>query len=318
MRAWCARAYGGPEVLELRDIPLTPPRAGEVLVRVEATTVSSGDRRIRALDVPPGMGWMVRVAFGLTRPRNPILGAEFTGLVAAVGPGVTRWREGDAVIGFPGARQGAHAEYARMPAEGRLVARPASVSLEAAAALSFGGSTARHFLRRAGLRAGERVLVIGASGTVGSAIVQLALQADAAVTGVASTANQDLVRGLGAAALDYAVEEVSARGRVWDVIADPAGALDWPRAQAMLAEGGRYLAINAGLGAMLARGKGTRRILAGPAEERREDLEALAEMAAAGHFRPLIDSVRPFAELPAAHARADSGRKRGSAVVLGG
>jgi NADPH:quinone reductase-like Zn-dependent oxidoreductase len=313
MRAWCARAYGGPEVLELRDIPLTPPRVGEVLVRVEATTVSSGDRRIRALDVPPGMGWMVRAVFGLARPRNPILGAEFTGRVAAVGPGVTRWREGDAVIGFPGAKQGAHAEYARMPAEGRLVARPASLALEAAAALSFGGSTARHFLRRAAPRSGERVLVIGASGTVGSAIVQLALDAGALVTGAASTANLDLVRGLGAEALDYTRQDM---GAGWDVIADAAGALDWPRAQAMLAEGGRYLAINAGLGAMLARAKGSRRIIAGPAEERREDLEALVQLASDGRFRPLIDSVRPFAELPAAHARADSGRKRGSAVVV--
>jgi NADPH:quinone reductase-like Zn-dependent oxidoreductase len=198
MRAWCARAYGGPEVLELREVPLAPPRAGEVLVRVEATTVSSGDRRIRALDVPPGMGWMVRAVFGLTRPRNPILGAEFTGVVAAVGQGVTRWHEGDAVIGLPGARQGAHAEYARMPAEGKLVARPEALSLEAAAALSFGGCTARHFLRRAALQAGERVLVIGASGTVGSAIIRLALAVGAQVTGVASAANQELVRGLGA------------------------------------------------------------------------------------------------------------------------
>lgn len=217
------------------------------------------------------------------------------------------------MIGFPGAKQGAHAEYARMPAEGKLVARPATLALEAAAALSFGGSTARHFLRRAALRAGERVLVIGASGTVGSAIVQLALDAGARVMGVASTANLDLVRGLGAEALDYTTDGM---GSGWDVIADAAGALDWPRAQAMLAEGGRYLAINAGLGAMLARAKGSRRIIAGPAEERREDLKALAQMAAEGRFRPLIDSVRPFAELPAAHARADSGRKRGSAVVV--
>jgi NADPH:quinone reductase-like Zn-dependent oxidoreductase len=160
------------------------------------------------------------------------------------------------------------------------------------------------------------VLVIGASGTVGSAIVQLALDAGAQVTGMASTANLDLVHALGAEALDYTGEDMRTRGAVWDVIADAAGALDWPRAQAMLAEGGRYLAINAGLGAMLARAKGTRRIIAGPAEERREDMEALVDLAVQGRFRPLIDSVRPFAELPAAHARADSGRKRGSAVVI--
>jgi len=317
MRAWCARAYGGPEVLELREVPLNPPGAGEVLVRVEATTVNSGDRRIRALDVPPGMGPLLRLAFGLTRPRNPVLGSEFTGVVAATGTGVTGLREGDAVIGFPGARMGGHAEFARMPAAGRLVPRPASLSLESAAALAFGGSTARHFLRRAGLRAGERVLVVGASGTVGSALVQLARLEGAQVTGMTSAANLDLVAGLGAAPRDYRAAPLPASGESWDVIADAAGTLDWARARALLAEGGRYLAINAGLGAMLARDRGSRRILAGPAEERRDDLEALVELAAEGRFTPLVDRVLPFAALPEAHARADSGRKRGSLVVLG-
>lgn len=318
MRAWCARAYGGPEVLELREVPLAPPGAGEVLVRVEATTVSSGDRRVRALDVPRGMGPILRAVFGITRPRNPVLGAEFTGVVAALGAGVTRLREGDAVIGFPGARMGAHAEFARMREAGRIVPRPDGMPIETAAALAFGGSTARHFLRRAALAAGERVLVIGASGTVGSALVQLAAAAGAEVTGVTSTGNLDLVRALGAAdVLDHTAGDVAARGAAWDVIADAAGTLDWARALPLLAEGGRYLAINAGLGAMLARGRGTRRIVAGPAEERRDDLEALVAMAAAGSFTPLIDRVLPFAALPEAHARADSGRKRGSVVVLG-
>jgi NADPH:quinone reductase-like Zn-dependent oxidoreductase len=316
MRAWCARAYGGPEVLEMREVPLAPPRAGEVLVRVEATTVSSADRRVRALDVPRGMGPILRAVFGLTRPRNPVLGTEFTGVVASVGAGVTRFRAGEAVIGFPGARMGAHAEYARMREDGRIVPRPPGLAIEAAASLAFGGCSARHFLRRAALRAGERVLVIGASGTVGSALVQLAAEAGAEVTGVTSTGNLELVRGLGAArVLDYTAERVAARGEAWDVIADAAGTLDWASARPVLAEGGRYLAINAGLGAMLARRRGTRRIIAGPAEERREDLEALAALAAAGRFRPLIDRVLPFTALPEAHARADSGRKRGSVVV---
>lgn len=317
MRAWCARDYGGPEVLELRDLPLRPPGPGEVLVRVEATTVSSADRRIRALDVPRGMGPILRMVFGITRPRNPVLGAEFTGIVAAVGAEVARFREGDAVIAFPGARMGGHAEFARMPAKGRLVPRPASMPLETAAALAFGGSTARHFLRRTALRAGERVLVIGASGTVGSALVQLALLAGARVTGMTSGPNLALVAALGADPRDYQAAPLPPSGEAWDVIADPAGALDWARAQALLAEGGRYLAINAGLGAMLARHRGSRQIFAGPAEERLDDLEALAGLADTGAFRPLIDGILPFTALPEAHARADSGRKRGSVVVLG-
>jgi NADPH:quinone reductase-like Zn-dependent oxidoreductase len=318
MEAWCARAYGEPEVLELRRLPLAPPAPGEVLVRMEATTVSSGDRRVRALDVPRGLGPVLRLVFGLRRPRNPVLGTEFTGIVAAVGAGVTRFRPGDAVIGFPGARMGAHAAFVRMPAEGRIVPRPPGLAVEAAAALAFGGTTARHFLRRAALRPRERVLVIGAAGTVGSALVQLAAEAGAEVTALASGKALQRLPGLGAArVLDRAREGLAAAGGGWDVVADAPGALDFARALPLLAEGGRYLAINAGLGGMLARAKGSRCIIAGPAEERREDLEALAALAAIGRFRPLIDRVLPFAALPEAHARADSGRKQGSVVVLG-
>jgi NADPH:quinone reductase-like Zn-dependent oxidoreductase len=222
------------------------------------------------------------------------------------------------VIGFPGARMGAHAEYVRMPAEGRIIPRPTGLTIEAAAALAFGGTAARHFLGRAALRPGERVLVIGAAGTVGSALVQLAAEAGAEVTALTSGEGVARLQGLGAArVLDRAREGVDAAGGGWDVVADAPGALDFARALPLLAEGGRYLAINAGLGGMLARAKGTRRPIAGPAAERREDLEALAELAAAGRFRPLIDRVLPFAALPEAHARADSGRKQGSVVVLG-
>ncbi|WP_291299116.1 NAD(P)-dependent alcohol dehydrogenase [Elioraea sp.] len=317
MRAWVARSYGGPEVLALREVKLPQPGPGEVLIRVEATTVSSADRRIRALDLPAGMALMGRLALGLRRPRRAVLGVELTGRIAAVGAGVTRFAPGDAVIAFPGFRQGAHAEFAVMPAAGMVVARPACMSVETAAALGFGGTTARDYLRRARLREGERVLVIGASGTVGAALVQLAIAAGAIVSAVTSTGNVALVQGMGAAeVIDYTGRDYTAGPDRWDIVADAAAALSFRTALPILAEGGRYLAIAGGLGDLLARRRGSRRPIAGPAAERPDDLAALADLAARGLFRPPIDAVFPFDALPAAHARADTGRKRGSLVVL--
>jgi NADPH:quinone reductase-like Zn-dependent oxidoreductase len=319
MRAWVATAYGGPEVLALRELPVPVLRPGEILIRMQATTVSSGDRRIRALDMPPGMRLAGRLALGLRRPRRAVLGAELTGVVAAIGPGVTRFAAGDAVIAYPGLLQGAHAEFCRMRADGMVVPRPADMKIETAAALGFGGTTARDYLRRAGLRAGERVLVIGASGTVGAALVQLATAEGAIVTAVTSTANLALARASGAAeVIDYTVQNITAGPESWNIVADTVGALGFRRALPILADGGRYLAIAGGVGDLLARRRHGRRCLAGPAAERADDLAALADLAQRGIFRPPIDAIFPFEALPEAHARADTGRKRGSVVVSAG
>jgi NADPH:quinone reductase-like Zn-dependent oxidoreductase len=319
MRAWVATRYGGPEVLALRELPVPRIGRGDVLIRMEATTVSSGDRRIRAFDLPPGMRLAGRLALGLRSPRRAVLGAELTGIVAAVGDRVTRFAPGDPVIAFPGTRLGAHARYCRMPADGMVVPRPAGMAVETAAALGFGGTTARDYLRRAGLRAGERVLVIGAAGTVGAALVQLAVAAGARVSAVTSTGNLALARSHGATeAIDYTLRDISAGPQSWDIVADAVGALTFRRALPILAEGGRYLAIAGGVADLLARRRGTRRALAGPAAERPDDLAALADLAHRGQFRPPIDAVFPFEALPAAHARADTGRKRGSLVVMAG
>lgn len=316
MRAWAVTGYGGPEVLALREVPVPRPGRGEVLIRVEATTVSSGDRRVRALDLPPGMGAMGRIAIGLRRPRRAVLGTELTGQVAAVGAEVSRLRPGEAVIAFPGFRQGAHAEFVLMPERGMVVPRPAGMPIETAAALGFGGTTARDYLRRADLSAGQRVLVIGASGTVGAALVQFAAAGGATVTAITSSGNADFVRGLGAGdVIDYDRTDVTASPERWDIIADTVGVLTFRRALPILADGGRFLAIAGGLGDLMARRRGSRRCIAGPAAERRDDLEALVELAGRGTFRPPIDGVFRFADLPAAHARADTGRKRGSLVV---
>lgn len=316
MLAWRASAYGGPEVLKLGRVATPLPRDAEILIRVQATTVSSADRRIRAMDFPSGLAVFGRAYFGWRTPRRPILGCEATGVVVEVGAKARRFQPGDAVIAFPSARGGGHGEYLRMPESGTVVARPAGMSIEAAAALAFGGLTARDFLRRSALKAGERLLVIGACGTVGSALLQLGAASGALVHAVTSTANTDLARALGAAAvIDYTRQDVLDALGDYDLIADAVGALRFAQAWPRMRRGARFLAINGSVGDMLSSARQGRACVAGPSAERVEDLHALVALHAAGDYVPLIDRVFDFADMPAAHARVDSGRKRGSVVV---
>ncbi|MFN3984498.1 MAG: NAD(P)-dependent alcohol dehydrogenase [Rhodocyclaceae bacterium] len=316
MRAWVAKAYGGPDVLTLERVPVPKPGAKEVLIRVQATTVSAADRRIRAMDFPSGMRLAGRLAFGFDRPRRPVLGVELTGVVVAVGSRSTRFRIGDPVIALCGPRMGGHAEYVAVRERAAVIVRPAQMPIETAAALGFGGTAALDFLRRAGLRADERILVIGAAGTVGSALVQLAAAAGAHVTAVTSTHNLEKVRDLGAnTVVDRNTDDVTRMDTTFDVVADAVGALCFRRALPLLAERGRYLAINGTLSDMIARARGGKRCIAGPAVERAADLTELSELCAKAQFTPLLDSVFAFDALPQAHARVDTGHKSGSVVV---
>lgn len=319
MNAWFARRYGGPDVLRLEELPKPVPGPGEVLVAVHVTTVSSADHRIRACDLPPGMTLMGRLALGWSGPRQPILGTELAGIVEAVGQGVMRFEPGNAVHAFTGARQGAHAEYVLLKEDGPIALIPEGVDMQTAAALCFGGTTALHYLRKANVQAGETVLVLGGAGAVGSALVQLAKMRGAHVNATASAANLDLLRVLGAdAVIDYKSTDVTGLEQDFDVIADTVAALDFARAQKRLKPGGRYLAIAGGMKELLGslrRGPQGKRMIAGPAAERREDIEELGRLAALGQFRPLIDKVFAFKDMPAAHALADTGHKRGSVVV---
>lgn len=316
MKAYVYRRYGGPEVIEAAELAMPVPKADEILVKIRATSVSSADWRLRSLILPRGFGILARPVIGMFGPRQPVLGTEFAGIVEAAGAGVTRFRPGDAVFGFPGGKLGCHAEYRTIRADGPVALIPPGLGFEAAASLSFGGSTALHYLRRAAVQAGERVLVIGASGAVGAALVQLARHQGAHVTGVTSGGNADLVRELGAAqVIDYGREPVLANGASHDVIADAVGATRFCDALPHLAEGGRFLGIAASLGEMFVRRRGTKRHICGPAEERASDIADLAALAQSGALKPVIDSVFEFSEMRAAHARVDSGRKRGSVVV---
>lgn len=316
MQAWVANAYGGADVLSLERLPVPKPGAAELLIRVEATTVSSADRRIRAMDFPAGMALIGRVAFGWSKPRRGVLGVELTGIVVATGSKVRRFREGDLVIASCGMRRGAHAEYATIAESDAVVPRPKEMPVEIAAALGFGGMTAKHFLRRGTVQAGEQVLVIGASGTVGSAIVQLAVDAGSIVTAVCSAANLETARKLGATeVIDYQVSDLAQLPGRYDIVADTIGSLNFASARPLLCNGGRYLAIAGGLSDMFALPRNGQRCIAGPAPERAEDLEALVSLWAAGQYTPKIDSIHSFSGIRQAHERADTGRKIGSIVV---
>ena len=320
MKAVVAERYGPPEVLQIREIATPTPKGDEILIRIHATTVTSADWRLRSQTVPTGFALIMRLVFGLRKPRQPILGSELAGVVAAIGRNVTRFRVGERVFAFSDMRMGCHAEYLCLPQDGMVVATPPGLTDETAAALCFGGTTALDFLRRAELRPGERVLVNGASGAVGTAVVQLASRAGAEVTGVCSTANLDLVRSLGAAhVIDYTRADFSRSGQTYDVIVDTVGTAPFARCRHSLRKGGRLLLVLAGLPDML-RGvwvslTSGRTVIAGPATVKLDDLRDLATLAQTGEFQPVIDRIYPFDQIVAAHRYVDAGRKKGNIII---
>lgn len=315
----CER-YGPPEVLRLVEADTPQPHDNELLIRIHATTVTSADRRIRAMDAPIGFGLLMRLAFGWSRPRQPVLGSELAGVVEAVGPAVREFRPGDRVFAFADARMGCHAEYRCMPEKGAVARIPANLDFAHAAALSFGGTTALSFLRRAKVQRGDKVLISGASGGVGTAAIQLACHLGAEVTAVCSAANADWVTSLGAVrVIDYSREDFAQSGERWDVIMDTVGTAPYARAAAALRQGGRLLAVLAGLPDMLttplrARLHG-KRVIAGPAVGSAEDLRYLADLAAVGVFLPVIDREFPLERIVDAHRHVDTGRKRGNVII---
>ena len=320
MRAAVVTRYGAPDVVALRDVARPAPGPRDLLIRVRATTVSSGDARVRARRVPAGMGFLMRLAMGWSGPRQPVLGTECAGVVEAVGAEVTRFRVGDAVVAFPGATMGAHAAYVRIREDGPVALKPDGLSWEEAAALLFGGTTALHCLRVARVKAGERVLVLGASGAVGVAAVQLARREGAEVTAVCSAANAALVAGLGAArVIDYHTEDFTRSDTPWDVVIDCVGATDYARCRRVLAPGGRLVRVVADLPGLLAapfQGRlSGHRVIAQVTPERPDDVRALVALAQEGAYRAVIDAAMPMARIAEAHARVDSGRKRGSVVL---
>lgn len=320
MKAYLCRRYGGPGVLDLVDTAKPVPKDDEILIKIHATSVTSGDVRVRSMTVPAGLGLIARLAMGLRGPRQPILGTELAGVVEVIGSKVTKFQVGDAVIAFPGSAMGCHAEYRCIAQDGLVAHKPSNLSFAEAVGLLFGGSTALHFLRKAKVKPGETMLIIGASGGVGTALVQLARHQGAVVTAVTSRANSDLAKALGAEfVIDYTAEDFTKRSERYDVIMDVVGASTFKACQHMLADKGRFAAIAGGIGDILAvlwapiiSGK---KVIAGPAEERPDDVIRIAELASNGTLRPVVDRCYPFEQMAAAHAYVDTRRKRGAVAI---
>lgn len=322
MRAALTERYGPPEVVRLADRPDPVPGPGEALVAVAAAGVSRGDARMRALDVPAGFGPILWMLVGMRGPRRPVRGSEFAGVVEALGPGAPGLSPGQRVMGILGLRGGAHAERLVVAAAGMVLPTPDTLSDEEAAGFFFGGLTAAAFLiDHAKLARGERLLVNGGTGAVGSAAIQIGRHLGAAVTAVGRSENADLARDLGAGAvLDY--REGPLRG-TWDVVMDVAGTLPWPVARGLLAPGGRLIPITteslgATLGAALRPRRDGRRITAGNFAETRAGMERLLAIHAAGGYRPVIGAALPFERIVEAHRLAESNHKRGNVVVTMG
>ena len=320
MKAIVYERYGPPEVLELKEVAKPTPRDNEVLIKTYATTVTSADWRVRSLNVPTGFGLLTRLVFGVSKPKQPILGSELAGVIESVGKDIRKFKVGDQVFAFSDASMGCHAEYKCMPQDGAVVLKPPSLSYDEAAALSFGGTTALDFLRRGKLQSGEKVLVNGASGGVGTAAVQLARHFGANVTGVCSTTNMELVRSLGASqVIDYTKEDFTQNGETYDVIVDTVGTAPFSRSKDSLRAGGRLLMVLAGLPDMLqipwVSMTSSKKAIAGPSAVRAEDLRFLAGLAQAGEFKPVIDRRYPFEQIAEAHRYVDTGRKKGNVII---
>jgi NADPH:quinone reductase-like Zn-dependent oxidoreductase len=322
MKAALYRRYGPPSVVNVQDWPDPVPNAGDVLVQVEAAGLTSGDARIRSARAPAGMGPFIRLVFGVTAPRRPILGREYAGRIVALGAGVTTFNEGDTVFGITdGMRLGAHAELIAVKASGLIRHRPEELSATEAAAFFFGGLTAADFLLdQCRLHPGERILIVGATGAVGSAAVQIARMQGAQITALTGADNLALARTLGADdARDYRLNTGS---DLYDVILDVPGTL--PNALDRLAPAGRLGLVTATLGQMLGallrpQRKGNRRICAGVVKETPHAVARLIDLYTNKSYRPLLGESFPLSSIRDAYERADSGHKRGNIVLhLGG
>jgi NADPH:quinone reductase-like Zn-dependent oxidoreductase len=319
MQAAVYRRFGGPDVVCIERRPVPRPARGEVLMRVRTTTVSAADHRARAKDLPRGLGLVSAAVLGVFRPRLEVLGMDAAGVVEAVGPGVSRFAVGDEVVAMLGARFGGHAEYATVPESGVIARKPAGMDFEEAVALVFGGVTAHAFLSRAGMQAGTRVLVNGASGAVGTAAVQLAAAAGAHVTAVTSGGNAAFVRSLGAdRVVDYRTTDFAAEGRRYDVIVDAVGNAPFARVDGILVPGGALLQVTADLRELLLaryRSRRSGRMVVADVPFTAADIDAVVSAGESGRLRPIIDRTVSLADIVEAHRHVDRGRKRGSVVV---
>jgi NADPH:quinone reductase-like Zn-dependent oxidoreductase len=315
MRAVVNDRYGPPEVQRVEEVERPVPEADQVLVRIHATTVTRTDCGIRA-----AKPWFARFFTGLLRPKRRILGMELAGEVEAVGAAVTEFTVGDRVFGVKGA--GAHAEFVAVRESQPIAQMPAGLSFEEAAAVGDGACSALSCLRQAGLREGQQIVVYGASGSIGTAAVQVAEQLGAHVTAVCNTKNVDLVRSLGAdEVVDYLNEDFTKAGKTYDLIFDAVGKHSFRRCRHALKPGGQYMSTDGGfmwhtpLLALVTKFVGDKRVRLGIAKYKKEDVLLVRELIEAGKYRPVIDRRYPLEDVVEATRYVETGQKTGNVVL---
>ena len=322
MKAIICTKYGPPDVLQLKEVEKPVPKDNEILVRIHATTVTAADVINRSFTFPPYLWLFARISLGIMRPKNPILGFELAGEIESVGKNVEYWKEGDQVFastfefGF-----GCYAEYKCLPEEGAIAIKPVNMTYEAAAAIPLGGLTALTFLRdRARIQSGQKVLIYGASGSIGTYAVQLGRYFGAEVTGVCSTTNLEMVKSLGAdKVIDYTKEDFTKSCETYDIVFDVVNKSSFSHCKSSLTQRGIYLATFPTLTFIIqmlwTSMVGSKKAVSGEASEKAEDLDLLKELIETGELKPVIDRCYPLEQTAEAHRYVETGHKKGNVVI---
>jgi 2-desacetyl-2-hydroxyethyl bacteriochlorophyllide A dehydrogenase len=315
MKAIVYNKYGPPEVLQLKEVAKPEPKGNEILIKVKATAVNSGDVRLRKADP-----FAVRFFLGLIKPTINILGSVFSGEIESVGKDVTLFKNGDQVFGHTNMRFGAYAEYICVSENGSLAIKPNNITHTEAAVIPFGGVTALYFIKKANIKQGQKVLIVGASGAVGSAAVQLAKSFGASVTAVCSTTNIDLVKSLGAdKVIDYKKEDFTKNGETYDVIFDAVKTISISRTLKSLNKKG-VLILSAAMAKEMLQGiwvsiTNSIKVVTGVISHKAEDIIFLKEFMEAGKLKPVIDRTYSLEQMAEAHAYVESGHKKGNVAI---